>query len=342
MTRPDSDYKWWEKTVEYLFVIQYLSMIYPDNFLKIAPLDGDHEQAGDVILRDPNDKYYLIEFKKRSSSQYDEFIKFLDVKSKNFKFLKEKCSESGIAKYLSEALSNEKFDFSKLAKIKIDPQYKIKNLQELKDAKYHFVIFAKREREELFLYAQQYKDYLKKLENFIPQTNFKKEFDENAASRDEFLAYVHEFVSLKKGKELVIVDDGESSSAFANVLAINSEGQTCTLLDIINSKIYQNKYPLLNMEIMQQKLDSILFEISQPDIILQRAEKLNGILGEFREYLNDAQENFENKKNIIIETKKSIDLLLGYTDNLARILEDLKIELTPKETNSVTSKFKIK
>lgn len=75
----------------------------------------------------------------------------------------------------------------------------------MKDAKYHFVIFAKRERDELFLYAQQYKDYLKKLENSIPQTNFKKEFDENAASRDEFLAYVHEFVSLKKGKNLSLL-----------------------------------------------------------------------------------------------------------------------------------------
>jgi|GEM_PF-1118786 hypothetical protein len=335
MTRPDSDYKWWEKTVEYLFVIQYLSMIYPDNFLKIAPLDGDHEQAGDVILRDPNDKYYLIEFKKRSSSQYDEFIKFLDVKSKNFKFLKEKCSESGIAKYLSEALSNEKFDFSKLAKIKIDPQYKIKNLQELKDAKYHFVIFAKREREELFLYAQQYKDYLKKLEIFIPQTNFKKEFDENAASRDEFLAYVHEFVSLKKGKELVIVDDGESSSAFANVLAINSEGKTCTLLDIINSKIYQNKYPSLNMEMIEQYLDNLEPKINQIDMTLQEVEELNEILGKFREYLNDVQEDFKNIQNIIIKTEQSID-------SLEKNLDKLKIELTPKETNSVTSKFKRK
>lgn len=332
MIRLDSDYKWWEKTVEYLFVIQYLSMIYPDNFLKIAPLDGDHEQAGDVILCNPNNKYYLIEFKKRSSSQYDGFIKFLDVKSKNFKFLKEKCSESEIAKYLSEALSNENFDFSKLAKIKIDPQYKIKNLQELKDAKYHFVIFAKRERDELFLYAQQYKDYLKKLENSIPQTNFKKEFDENAASRDEFLAYVHEFVSLKKGKELVIVDDGKSSSAFANILAINSEGQTCTLLDIINSKTYQNKYPPLNMETIQKNLDGIANEINQPDITLQRVEELNEILGEFREYLNDAQEDFENTQNIITEIEQSID-------SLERNLDKLKIELTPKETNSV--KFKI-
>ena len=325
MIRPDSDYKWWEKTVEYLFVIQYLSIIYPDNFLKIAPLDGDHEQAGDVILCNPNNKYYLIEFKRRSSSQYDEFIKFLDVKSKNFKFLKEKCSENKIAKYLSEILLKEDYDFSEL--VKIDPQYKIKSLQALQCAKYHFVIFAKRERDELFLYAQQYKDYLKKLENSIPQTNFKKEFDENAASRDEFLAYVHEFVSLKKGKELVIVDDGESSSAFANALAINSEGQTCTLLDIINSKTYQNKYPPLNLETIQNNLDGIAHKINQPDITSQRVEELNEILGEFREYLNDMQEDFKNKQNIISEIEQSID-------SLVEDLDKLKLELKPKNTNS--------
>lgn len=325
MIRPDSDYKWWEKTVEYLFVIQYLSIIYPDNFLKIAPLDGDHEQAGDVILCNPNNKYYLIEFKRRSSSQYDEFIKFLDVKSKNFKFLKEKCSENKIAKYLSEILLKEDYDFSEL--VKIDPQYKIKSLQALQCAKYHFVIFAKRERDELFLYAQQYKDYLKKLENSIPQTNFKKEFDENAASRDEFLAYVHEFVSLKKGKELVIVDDGESSSAFANALAINSEGQTCTLLDIINSKTYQNKYPPLNVETIQNNLDGIAHKINQPDITSQRVEELNEILGEFREYLNDMQEDFKNKQNIISEIEQSID-------SLVEDLDKLKLELKPKNTNS--------
>ena len=326
-------YNWWEKTVEYLFVIQYLSKIYPNNFSKIAPLDGDHEQAGDVILCNPNNRYYLIEFKKEASSQYDEFVKFLDVKSDEFKQLKAKNTENNIAKHLSETLLKEDYDFPEL--VKIDPQYKIKSLQALQYAKYHFVIFAKREQDELFLYAQQYKDYLKKLENSIPQTNFKKEFDENAASRDEFLAYVHEFVSLKKGKELVIIDDGESSSAFANVLAINNEGQTCTLLDIINSKIYQNKYLPLNMEMIEQYLDNLEPEINQADMTLQEVEELNEILGEFREYLNDVQEDFKNIQNIIIKIEQSID-------SLEKNLDKLKIELTPKETNSVTSKFKRK
>ena len=38
------EWTWWEKTVEYLFVRQ-------TKFLKITPLDGNHEKAGDAILR---------------------------------------------------------------------------------------------------------------------------------------------------------------------------------------------------------------------------------------------------------------------------------------------------
>ena len=338
----NTQYPWSEKSVEYKFVIQCLSKIYKDSF-KIAPLDGDYEQAGDVILQNANNRYYLVEFKKGENCQYDEFKKFF---TKNeWQTIKEKCGASKeIVKPLSNLLANNNSEIP--TPLPEDLRQKIRDLQSLEGVKYHFVIFAQQSGKDLSLHAQKYKDYLTKRSEYISENEFielfdnKVTFEKNTASRDEFLAYVHEFVSLKKGKELVIVDDGESSSAFANVLAINSEGQTCTLLDIINSKIYQNKYPLLNMEIMQQELDSILFEISQPDIILQRAEKLNGILGEFREYLNDAQENFENKKNIIAETKKSIDNLSGYIDILEKILEKLKIKLTPKETNSV--KFEIK
>jgi len=335
MIRPDSDYKWWEKTVEYLFVIQYLSKVYPDNFSKITPLDGEHEQAGDVVLCGDNNKYYLIEFKKGDNSQYDEFIKFLNIKSNEFKELERNRTKGEIAKYLSTFFSKDfnvsGFDFPELNRI--DPQNRIQSLSSLKDVGYHFVVFAKQQGDKLSLCAQQYKKYLGKDKNFISQTNnFGEEFHRNAANKEDFLEYVHSFVSLKKGKELVIIDDGESSSAFANVLAINSEGQTCTLLDIINSKTYQNKYPLLNMEIIHQNLDNLKSEINQPDIALQRVEELNEILGEFREYLNDAQEDFENTQNIITEIEQSID-------SLERNLDKLKIELTPKETNSV--KFKI-
>ena len=56
------EWTWWEKTVEYLFVRQA-------KFLKIAPLDGNHEKAGDAILRNKNGKYYLVEFKNLEKPQ---------------------------------------------------------------------------------------------------------------------------------------------------------------------------------------------------------------------------------------------------------------------------------
>lgn len=82
------------------------------------------------------------------------------------------------------------------------------------------------------------------------------------------------------------------------------------------------------METIQQNLDSIVHEINQPGMILQRMEELNGILGEFREYLNDMQEDFENKQNIIFEIEQSID-------SLVEDLDKLKLELKPKNTNSL-------
>ena len=118
----------------------------------------------------------------------------------------------------------------------------------------------------------------KKLEKFYTANNFKEEFDENAASRDEFLAYVHEFVFFEKGKNFVIVDDGKSSSAFANILAINKEGTKhvlCWILSIV--KHIKINIPL-NMETIQKNLDGIANEINQPDITLQRVEELNEIL----------------------------------------------------------------
>ena len=327
----NTQYPWSEKSVEYKFVIQCLSKIYKDSF-KIAPLDGDYEQAGDVILQNANNRYYLVEFKKGENCQYDEFKKFF---TKNeWQTIKEKCGASKeIVKPLSNLLANN--NNSEIpTPLSEDLRQKIRDLQSLEGVKYHFVIFAQQSGKDLSLHAQKYKDYLTKRSEYISENEFielfdnKVTFEKNTASRDEFLTYVHKFVSLKKGKEFMIIDDGESSSAFANVLAINSEGQTCTLLDIINSKTYQNKYPPLNMETIQQNLDSIVHEINQPSMILQRMEELNGILGEFREYLNDMQEDFENKQNIIFEIEQSID-------SLVEDLDKLKLELKPKNTNSL-------
>jgi len=63
---------WWEKTVEYKFVM----LLSKSNKLFLAPLDGNHERAGDTILSSHN-RWVLIEFKKDKSSIQDEKTKFL-------------------------------------------------------------------------------------------------------------------------------------------------------------------------------------------------------------------------------------------------------------------------
>jgi len=75
--------KWWEKTVEYKFIQEYIDL---DSF--IAPLDGNEEKAGDAIFG-KNDNFILIEFKKDESSIKNEQNKFNDFNS-----AKEKLSES--------------------------------------------------------------------------------------------------------------------------------------------------------------------------------------------------------------------------------------------------------
>lgn len=62
---------WWEKTVEYNFVVN--ASTYGLNIL--APLDGKVESAGDVIVGKP-DKFFIIEFKRKEKDIRTEFNKF--------------------------------------------------------------------------------------------------------------------------------------------------------------------------------------------------------------------------------------------------------------------------
>lgn len=70
--------KWWEKTVEYKFIALCLK----GDKLKLAPLDGNKERAGDAIFLH-NNKWVLIEFKKDTQSIDSEKKKF-----KNFNVAK--------------------------------------------------------------------------------------------------------------------------------------------------------------------------------------------------------------------------------------------------------------
>lgn len=64
-------FKWWEKTVEYSFVMELANK----NKLFISPLAGNHEKGGDVVLG-TSDLWVMIEFKKDLNAVGSELIKF--------------------------------------------------------------------------------------------------------------------------------------------------------------------------------------------------------------------------------------------------------------------------
>lgn len=68
---------WWEKTVEYKFVLDFADAT--GNFFA-APLDGNLETAGDTIFATEN-KWILIEFKRDFPSLNSEEAKFVDYQA---------------------------------------------------------------------------------------------------------------------------------------------------------------------------------------------------------------------------------------------------------------------
>ncbi|MGG6137358.1 hypothetical protein ACQV2E_16005 [Pantoea allii] len=68
----DAKYTWYEKTVEYKFVLE-AKELWGIDFL--APLDGSAERIGDALL-EIGTRSYIIEFKKELKSMSSEFDKY--------------------------------------------------------------------------------------------------------------------------------------------------------------------------------------------------------------------------------------------------------------------------
>jgi hypothetical protein len=62
--------KWWEKTVEYYFIREFI----PDEMI-LSPLDGEQEKAGDTFLSN-NEKWIVLEFKRDFESLVSEKKKY--------------------------------------------------------------------------------------------------------------------------------------------------------------------------------------------------------------------------------------------------------------------------
>jgi hypothetical protein len=53
---------WWEKTVEYQFVLA--THLRRTSGALFSPFDGEHEQAGDAVFASPENRWVLVEFKR--------------------------------------------------------------------------------------------------------------------------------------------------------------------------------------------------------------------------------------------------------------------------------------
>ena len=72
-TAPKEDLHWFEKTVEYAFIIDHARQL-----AWASPLDGNHERAADAIFAIEGAKFLLIEFKRASGDFGSEEKKFED------------------------------------------------------------------------------------------------------------------------------------------------------------------------------------------------------------------------------------------------------------------------
>lgn len=79
---------WWEKTIEYMFVVTYLN-----REILMAPLDGDYEAAGDLIAKHGN-MWLLIEFKRNIRDVKSEIKKFAEPSLESFDNAKAALSDN--------------------------------------------------------------------------------------------------------------------------------------------------------------------------------------------------------------------------------------------------------
>jgi len=98
---------WWEKTVEYLFALQYLK-----DYKVICPLAGTHERAGDVIAG-TGTKWCLIEFKRYPPTKAEKIRASENVKFKGTPDAKKNLDEFRAADGMDKILVFHHIAFGK-------------------------------------------------------------------------------------------------------------------------------------------------------------------------------------------------------------------------------------
>ncbi|WP_210530739.1 hypothetical protein [Pantoea ananatis] len=192
--------KWWEKTVEYAFIMQAVL----DNKL-VSPLSGLHEKAGDAVFRDEN-KWILIEFKRNFSSITDEKSKFED-----YKLAEQKLIEKDSHHFLI---------YGKIVKDKEVKEEKIAS--DLKDDIKKEDSVKKNSKENVIL---AYETYFSRT-----PANSIEEMLKNKTDLILFKEYLDEFIGFKKDKTETTGDAALNFEDYTAVACVNKDGLIETLM----------------------------------------------------------------------------------------------------------------
>ena len=186
---------WWEKTVEYAFIA------WSKLQFNAAPLDGSQEQAGDTLFSDENNRFFLIEFKRKKDTR---------------------CIQQELDKFIN---SN-------------DAKQRIRNNQ---NNTCHFVVYGDTchfdtcKNNNMFgLVFNFYADFIENKQQCASANSFQHDFSlfkRWALKPNDFFEYIKFFCSLKEGKDLY----GGSSSPFANTLVATTDGTVLSLDELIST-----------------------------------------------------------------------------------------------------------
>lgn len=181
---------WWEKTVEYAFIA------WSKLQFNAAPLDGSQEQAGDTLFSDENNRFFLIEFKRKKDTR---------------------CIQQELDKFID---SNE-------------AKQRIRNNQ---NNICHFVVYGDiyHINNKFGLFFNFYADFIENKQQCASANSFQNDFSlfkNYALNPTDFFEYIRFFCSLKEGKDLY----ESSGSPFANILVATTDGTFLSLDELIST-----------------------------------------------------------------------------------------------------------
>lgn len=209
---------YWEKTVEYLFVIKNYK-----KFQMIAPLDGNHEKQTADTVAQTGEKFVLIEFKRDDCSQDAEFEKFKKMKNSN--------------------ITNEEI---------------INRIEEIEGNTCHFIIYANlNTNNELELVYKSYVSYLKNNKDQINTDDYEKMIEEGIRKK-EFIRYLKDFGALRIGNDDSSGNSSDGnqkskkiSADFSNVVILDNQGG-CYTFDDFHHCLLKNTPDIASIPITSQ------------------------------------------------------------------------------------------